>query len=335
MNLSRPGIVSISLFLLASCFGLILLFSFSLYGNSVTNRIEAFTVRKGESIADIARELDNLQILDNHFYTIFLIKIMNLEKKIKAGIYEFDVGESRKEVLEKLTYGRQKLFRLTFLEGSTYRQIEEKIKTSRYLKEALVEKRFIENFFDFETRGIEGLFFPDTYFYMANTKSTDILKLASKRMASVIKTEWSNRSSSIEKVIKNPYEALILASIVEKEAVLSSEKPLIAGVFIKRLQNNMRLQADPTVIYAIGDRYNGNIKRFHLKIDSPYNTYRKKGLPPTPIGAPGQDALRAVLNPLLLDYLYFVSKNDGSHKFSKTLEEHNQAVDYYQKRKKQ
>ena len=169
---------------------------------------------------------------------------------------------------------------------------------------------------------------------MANTESTDILKLASKRMASVIKTEWSNRSSSIEKVIKNPYEALILASIVEKEAVLSSEKPLIAGVFIKRLQNNMRLQADPTVIYAIGDKYNGNIKRFHLKIDSPYNTYRKKGLPPTPIGAPGQDALRAVLNPLLLDYLYFVSKNDGSHKFSKTLEEHNQAVDYYQKRKK-
>ncbi|OUU76036.1 MAG: hypothetical protein CBC29_01675 [Methylococcaceae bacterium TMED69] len=299
---------------------------------SVQNSVDSYEIHRGQSIVKVASDLNDLKVLDNIFLTRFFFKMFNFEGKVKAGIYEFDAGDSRWEVMKKITEGEQKLLAITFIEGSTFAQIKETIQNSNFLNEDVLDHNLISNTFGYDINAIEGLFFPDTYLYKSDTKSSEILLLASKKMGSILKAEWEKKSDEIDDVIKTPYDALILASIVEKEAVLDVEKPIIAGVFIKRLIKNMRLQSDPTVIYAMGDAYKGNIKRSDLKINSPFNTYRQKGLPPTPIGAPGLKSLRAVLNPRLSDYLYFVSKNDGSHKFSKTLKEHNDAVNYYQRK---
>ncbi len=301
---------------------------------SVKNSVDFYEVSRGQSIIKVASELNDLKVLNNIFLTRFFFKIFNFEGKLKAGIYEFNVGDSRWEVLKKITQGHQKLLAITFIEGSTYNQIKRIIQNSNFIRQDVIDPNLISKAFRFNADAVEGLIFPDTYFYKSYTRSSEILLLASKKMQSILETEWEKKSDAINDVIKTPYDALILASIVEKEAVLDSEKPIIAGVFIKRLLKNMRLQSDPTVIYAMGDAFSGNIKRSDLKINSPFNTYQQKGLPPTPIGAPGLKALRAVLNPYLADYLYFVSKNDGSHKFSRTLKEHNEAVNYYQRRRR-
>ena len=189
--------------------------------------------------------------------------------------------------MKKLTLGQQKLLPITIIEGSTFRHITKTIQNSAFLREDIFDKDLTSKILSFETLGVEGLFFPDTYYYKSDTSSSEILLLALKKMESVLNLEWKKRSKSISFVIKTPYDALILASIVEREAVLDAEKPIIAGVFINRLLKNMRLQSDPTVIYAMGDDYKGNIRRSDLKINSPFNTYMQKGLPPTPIGATG------------------------------------------------
>ena len=334
MRLVKSNLLYISSF---SLLLIIILFSTLFYvvtSPSVEKGVDYYKVAQGQSIVKVANELNNLKVLNNVYLTRFLFKIFGFEDKIRAGIYEFNAGDSRWEVLKKLTLGKQKLLSITFIEGSTFNQITKTIKNSAFLREDIFNGNLTSKTFSFETNGVEGLFFPDTYYYKSDTSSSEILLLALKKMESVLKSEWKERSKGISSVIKTPYDALILASIVEREAVLDAEKPVIAGVFIKRLLKNMRLQSDPTVIYAMGDDYKGNIRRSDLKINSPFNTYMRKGLPPTPIGATGLVALRAVLNPLMADYLYFVSKNDGSHKFSKTLKEHNKAVDYYQRKKR-
>ena len=334
MRLIKSNLLYISSFSLL----LVIIFSsiifYVLNWPSVEKRVDHYKVAQGQSIVKVADELNNLEVLNNAYLTRFLLKIFGFEDKVKAGIYEFNVGDSRWEVLRKLTLGEQKLLPITIIEGSTFRQITKTIQSSAFLREDIFDKDLTSKTFSFETHGVEGLFFPDTYYYKSDTSSSEILLLALKKMETVLNLEWKKRSESISSVIKTPYDALILASIVEREAVLDAEKPIIAGVFVNRLLKNMRLQSDPTVIYAMGDDYNGNIRRSDLKINSPFNTYMQKGLPPTPIGATGLAALRAVLNPLLSDYLYFVSKNDGSHKFSKTLKDHNKAVDYYQRKKR-
>jgi UPF0755 protein len=174
----------------------------------------------------------------------------------------------------------------------------------------------------------EGLFFPDTYYFINGTTDVELLRRAYQRRQSILKQEWEQRDSGLP--YKNAYDALIMASIIEKETALATERPLIAGVFVRRLQKKMKLQTDPTVVYAMGDQYNGNIKKKDLNIDSPYNTYRYHGLPPSPIALAGQEAIYAALHPKLDETLYFVAKKDGSHYFSKTLEEHNRAVKKYQ-----
>ncbi len=334
MRLVKSKFLFISSLLLLSVglvFGAIF---YCLLSPSVQNSVDFYEVSRGQSIVKVASELNDLKVLNNIFLTRLFFKILNLENKIQAGIYEFDLGDSRWEVLKKISRGEQKLLSITFIEGSTFNQMKKTIQNSNFLHGDVFNQNLISEASGFNVDAIEGLFFPDTYFYKSDTRSSEILLLALKKMESTLKREWKEKSEEINDVIKTPYDALILASIVEKEAVLDVEKPIIAGVFIKRLLKNMKLQSDPTVIYAMGDTYKGNIKRADLKINSPFNTYRQKGLPPTPIGAPGLGALRAVLNPLLSDYLYFVSKNDGSHKFSRTLKEHNEAVNYYQRKKR-
>lgn len=174
----------------------------------------------------------------------------------------------------------------------------------------------------------EGRFYPDTYQYSAGTSDTTILKNAFDRMETNLNQQWQQRQ--IDLPYDTPYKALIMASIVEKETGAAQERPEIAGVFVNRLRIGMRLQTDPTVIYGIGEKFDGNIRRRDLKRDTPYNTYTRKGLPPTPIAMPGGDAIYAALHPAKTKNLYFVSRGDGSHKFSATFKEHNQAVRKYQ-----
>ena len=175
---------------------------------------------------------------------------------------------------------------------------------------------------------VEGLFFPDTYYFTKGASDIELLQRAYRRGKAILEKEWESRDAGLP--YKNDYDALIMASIIEKETALASERAMIAGVFVRRLKNKMKLQTDPTVIYAMGIKYDGNIRKKDLRIDSPYNTYRYNGLPPTPIALAGREAIHAALHPENDDTLYFVSKKDGSHYFSKTLYEHNKAVKKYQ-----
>lgn len=183
-----------------------------------------------------------------------------------------------------------------------------------------------------EASSAEGLFLADTYFFTANTAASSILKRAHKAMLDYVETQWQQRQADLP--LNSPYDALILASIIEKETAVSEERTKIAGVFVNRLRKNMRLQTDPTVIYGIGDTYDGNITRKHLRTPTPYNTYTIKGLPPTPIAMAGKEAIWAALNPMETDALYFVARGDGSHEFSSSLAAHNAAVRKYQLNRK-
>jgi len=215
-------------------------------------------------------------------------------------------------------------------EGFSFKQIRQRLETDQNLKAdtlAMSESELID-YLALDVDDLEGWFYPDTYIYSNQTKVSLILKQAYQRMNEELEQAWQTKEANLP--LKNAYEALILASIVEKETGVGYERPEIAGVFMRRLNLGMRLQTDPTVIYAMGDRYQGNIRRSDLSIDSPYNTYRVHGLPPTPIASAGRAALDAVMQPNKGNALYFVGKGDGSHYFSATLEEHNRAVREYQ-----
>ena len=186
----------------------------------------------------------------------------------------------------------------------------------------------IMNALQIEGDNPEGQFFPDTYHFQSGTTDIEILKRSHNRLNKILQEEWQQRAENLP--YNSPQEALVMASIIEKETGLASERPDIAGVFVRRLQKNMLLQTDPTVIYAMGENFNGNIQRKDLKIDSPYNTYVTPGLPPTPIALAGREAIYAALHPADGNTLFFVSRGDGSHHFSETLEQHNRAVAKYQ-----
>jgi UPF0755 protein len=175
----------------------------------------------------------------------------------------------------------------------------------------------------------EGWVFPDTYFFEKGTTDLELLQTAYEQMQRVLEEEWDDRAENAE--VNSSYEALILASIIEKETGAAYERPMISGVFTKRLQLGMRLQTDPTVIYGLGESFDGNLTRTHLRADTPYNTYTRKGLPPTPIANPGREAIRAAVNPEITNAIFFVAKGDGTHHFSETYEEHNAAVRQYQR----
>jgi UPF0755 protein len=187
----------------------------------------------------------------------------------------------------------------------------------------------LANQLSLSTPSLEGAFFPATYFFRLGDSDTGILKRAARKMEKELQHAWDTRAPNL--LLKDPYEALTLASIIQKEAMLESEMPRISGVFHNRLRLKMRLQTDPTVIFGLGPDFEGPLKRSHLKKDTPYNTYTRGGLPPGPIALPGRAALNAALNPLSTEDLYFMAKGNGSHKFSKTLEEHNRAVKKYRR----
>ena len=280
-------------------------------------------IASGSSTSSIATSLHKNKIILNP--TIFKIyaRLSSNDHKFKAGEYKFKSTQSIYSIVDKLTKGDFYYRNLTLLPGSTISNIL-KLGNSEGLFNDLENDP--ENLL--KKYGInlqEGIFFPDTFFYLKGENFSSILLKSNKKWKKISKELWSNRNLNLP--LKNLNEAVTLASIIEKEGI---EKRKIAGVFINRLNKKMKLQSDPTVIYALGNDFDGNLTRKNLQIDNPYNTYRYKGLPPGPISIVSYDSLEAALNPLLTDYLYFVSMGNGFHKFSKTLTEHNEAVLKYQ-----
>jgi len=249
---------------------------------------------------------------------------------IRVGEYQLKVGDTPRKLLDLLMTGKVIQYQLTIPEGLRFREwlplLAGQPKLLKKLGDLSNNELLQQLGLDIEHP--EGWFFPDTYLYSAGDSDRDILIWAHTRMRDILDEEWQGKS--VDLPYRSPYEALILASIVEKETGVGSERGEIAGVFIRRLKKGMRLQTDPTVIYGLGEQYQGNITRRHLKQPTAYNTYMMKGLPPTPIAMPGREAIHAALHPLEGDTLYFVAKGDGSHYFSATLDEHLKAVRRYQ-----
>lgn len=257
-------------------------------------------------------------------------RLLGRAADIKAGSYEVEQGVTPLQLLDKLTRGDVTQSEIVFVEGKTFRQIRAALDAQpdlRHDSAGLPDAEVLARIGATETRP-EGLFFPDTYLFAKQSGDLRVLRRAYLAMQSKLASEWEKRDPSVP--YASPYEALIMASIVEKETGAPDERPLIASVFLNRLRIDMPLQTDPSVIYGLGERYDGNIHKTDLQADTPYNTYTRRGLPPTPIALPSEESIQAVLHPATSKALYFVAKGGGRHQFSDTLEEHNRAVYRYQ-----
>jgi len=262
------------------------------------------------------------------FYAALYARLAGLEGRIKAGRYRIEPRMTLAGFLEMAASGKGVLERLRIIEGATLRQVLQAMRRHGAIEAVAADAEEIRRRLGVDYPSLEGWFFPDTYFFSAGAADVDLFRQGHEKMRRTLESNWRERAPGLN--LASPYEALILASIVEKEAARDDERRRIAGVFLSRLEKGMRLQADPTVIYGMGLQFGGNIGKKDLKADTPYNTYRRKGLPPTPIAMPGLASLRAVLHPEKTGALYFVSKGDGSHHFSKTYGEHRKAVARYQ-----
>jgi len=293
-----------------------------------------FLIRSGSNIKSIAHDLARQKIIDDPWLFILLAKVRGLETRVRAGEYNIHPGWTADELLEKFVEGNAIQYKLTVIEGWSFRQMLMAIAENPIIESTLQGKSDAEimALLGYPEQHPEGLFFPDTYRFPKGTSDVDFLKRAYQVMQNHLQREWTERDPELP--LSSSYEALILASIIEKETGAGFERPLIAGVFVERLKRNMRLQTDPTIIYGLGEQYDGDIRFRDLKKDTPYNTYLHAGLTPTPIALPGLLAIRAALHPAPTDALYFVSKGDGTHQFSATLEQHNAAVARYQLNKR-
>jgi UPF0755 protein len=318
-----------TLILLIACLTGVLFYGFNTLQNArpVFNQHELVDVKAGKGLSQLCRkaikERQSLICNSLKLYAKFYPEITQL----KAGLYEYQ-NEHLLAFITKITQGEVKQFSFTIIEGSTFKHVLTQIKEAPYLIQSDHEQIASA----LKQAGLtdenpEGWLFPETYHYQAGDSDITILLRAYQEMVDVLSLEWQNKQADLP--LKNKYEALILASLIEKESGKGSELPLISSVFKNRLNLNMRLQTDPTVIYGLGDAYQGDIKRVHLKQKTPYNTYQIKGLPPTPIAMPSLASIRAAVHPVTSEYLYFVASGDGGHYFSKTLEEHNRAVRKY------
>ena len=296
----------------------------------VTDESVYIEIEKGDSFNRITEKLLERKVRIEPLWFRVFAYWNQLAGRLKAGDYEIKKGATAPDILALLVSGKTRQYTITFPEGWSFQQILKTIQSNPYLQKTFndAEVDGLMNQLGAEHRHPEGQFFPDTYFFEKNTTDLALLKRAYDRMQLILHQEWQQRREDLP--LASPYQALILASIIEKETGLPAERPFIAGVFVRRLKKGMRLQTDPTVIYGMGDEYQGDIKSKDLKTATPYNTYVIKGLPPTPIAMPGRDSIYAALHPDLGDSLYFVAKGDGSHVFSASLREHKKAVALYQ-----
>ncbi len=301
----------------------------------ITQSPVTFELRAGSSLKSVAARLAAAGILDQPELFVVLARLRGSATVLKAGNYEFSRPLTPLDLLQRITRGDVTQVAIRFVEGWTFSQIRAAL---REHPKVVAESATLSMPELLEKLGIaqpspEGWFFPDTYYFSEGASDLAILRRAHRLMQRHLDQEWSRRAPDLP--LKSPTEALILASIVEKETGRPEERGLVAAVFINRLRIGMRLQTDPTVIYGIGEKFDGNIRKSDLTTDTPYNTYTRAGLPPTPIAMPGLDALRATLNPATSDALYFVARGDGTSKFSRTLAEHERAVNQYQRRGRQ
>ena len=293
-----------------------------------------YEIRTGQSLEGVARDLTRLRILERPAFLIWHARLNGTASKIKAGEYELSPGLSAAGLLELFVSGRVLQRSLTIVEGWTFLELLDAIRNAPTLKSTLdgVAAENVMAKIGLADIHPEGRFLPDTYHFPKGTTDAEFLIRAFRAMERYLDEAWSGRDAGLP--FDTPYDALILASIVEKETAVPEERGRIAGVFVERLRKGMRLQTDPTVIYGIGAAFDGNLRRRDLDRDTPYNTYTRKGLPPTPIANPGPAAIAAVMHPVVDGSLYFVAKGDGSHHFSATYEEHDQAVTRYQLRRR-
>tara|TARA_R110002049_G_scaffold307710_1_gene509008 strand:+ start:731 stop:1762 length:1032 start_codon:yes stop_codon:yes gene_type:complete len=325
---------------------LILLFSLSifsaaggyfLYNQSLNESLDIpsdgliLEVRKGQTLSSVLIGLKSQKVLQTLWPAKVYARLNDLGSQIKTGEFKLNTPMTIPELLLFISSNNQISYSVQFIEGSSYKDALALLAADKKILQTLngLSDQEIAKRLGLETIGhLEGQFYPDTYNFHKGDSDLDILKRAYNRLKTILEQEWGARQKGLP--LESAYEALILASIIEKETGLPEERPEIAGVFVRRLQKKMRLQTDPTVIYGLGDNYQGNITRKHLRQDTIYNTYRISGLPPTPIALVGRAAIHAALNPKTGKSLYFVAKGDGSHYFSATLDEHNKAVRKFQ-----
>ena len=289
-----------------------------------------FDIEAGSRFRVVSKQLVAQKVLAEPLSFELLARVLGQASDLKAGIYIIKNGTAPIDLLTQITSGTTGQAGITFIEGWTFAQMRQALNQNDAIKHMTMSETDAQILKEIGAKEMypEGLFFPDTYYFAPSTSDREILKRAYITMQGKINKAWAEKSEGLP--YQTPYQALIMASIVEKETGKASERPQIAGVFINRLKVGMRLQTDPTVIYGLGERFDGNLRKKDLLTDTVYNTYTRDGLPPTPIAMPGLGAIHAALHPALTKALYFVGKGDGSHAFSASLSEHNNAVVRYQ-----
>ena len=298
---------------------------------AVTVRVEA-----GDTLGDLAARLAAAGLVDSPRLLRWTTQLHGLAGALKVGEYVLNVGDTPQQLISRIVAGDVISYRFRIAEGARVADVLATLRTTAELGQTLAEARpetllaVLGVAAEAGSSHGEGWFFPDTYRFMAGDEDRELLLRAHRKMREELAAAWGSRAAGLP--YRTPYQALIVASIVEKETGRAAERSHVSQVIAARLAGNMRLQVDPTVIYGLGEAFDGNLTRAHLKQPTPYNTYRHKGLPPTPIGLPGRGSLRAAVHPSGAPYLYFVARGDGSSQFSVTLEEHRTAVNKYQPR---
>jgi UPF0755 protein len=290
-----------------------------------------FELKQGSSLKGMARDLRDAGLLQQDWAFVWLVRLLGKAGEVQAGSYALTQPVSPLELARIITQGEVSLSQVSIIEGWTFREMRAALNANPDITHDtlnLSDAEILQRIGAPENHP-EGLFFPDTYSFAAGTSDLTLFRRAYQAMRLRLQEAWDAREPGLP--LETPYQALILASIVEKETGTPGDRPMIAGVFVNRLRRGMLLQTDPTVIYGLGEKFDGNLRKRDLLADTPYNTYTRAGLTPTPIALPGAAALQAALHPAQTDALYFVARGDGSSHFSGTLAEHNRAVNRYQK----
>ena len=298
---------------------------------------QLLTIERGTTGSKLAALLEQEKILEHADLLPWLLKLQPQLNKVKAGTYSLTGVKTLQDLLDMINSGKEAQFSVKFIEGKTFKEWRKNLENAPHLKQTLQDKtdKEIMALLDipavakavYEWNNIDGWLYPDTYNYTPNSTDLELLKRSTTRLQKALDKAWSERDENLP--LADPYQMLILASIVEKETGIAAERPQVASVFINRLKANMKLQTDPTVIYGMGERYTGNIRKKDLETMTPYNTYMIEGLPPTPIAMVSESALQAVAHPAKTDFYYFVADGSGGHKFTRNLNEHNKAVQEY------
>lgn len=320
MSFSQSLVNKVILVILVSLIGLLI---FTLYRPLPVNETTIIEVEKGYGLNQVIDRLNEQELVNRPLILKGYVKVFKRSDDIKAGEYLISKTNNAIQLIQKISEGSVYYHQIRLREGSTINELIDLFKNNDALKKDknFEDKNKIRSNLGLEINSLEGMFHPDTYNYIKGDTYLDILKRSNIKHQKILNELWDQRKIGLP--FNNSYEALILASIIEKEG---TEKKQIAGVFVRRLKLKMKLQSDPTIIFALGDEYDGDIKSSHIKMKHPYNTYYIQGLPPGPIGLVSESSIEAALNPEEGNSLFFVSKGDGTHYFSDTLEEHNQAV---------